>query len=63
MKLKPMCKLGGTDGNVYAIIGKVVKALKDEGLLKDAEDFAAKALGCGSYDEVLRLVMEVVEVE
>ena len=28
---KPRCKLVGSDGNVYAIIGHVAKALKADG--------------------------------
>lgn len=60
---KPQCKLIGEDGNVFYIIGKVMKALKDFGYPDKAEEFHKKATTeCGSYDEVLRLVMDYVEI-
>jgi hypothetical protein len=62
MDTKPICKLVGTDGNVFAIIGKVSAALKKAGHPDKASQFTAKAFQSGSYDEVLRLVMEYVEV-
>ena len=52
----------GEDGNAFAIIGKVSGALKRAGLRDEATEFTAKAMECGSYDELLRLVMETVEV-
>lgn len=55
---KPTCKLLGTDGNVFAIIANVSKCLDKE----QAHEFENKAIACDSYDEVLRLVMEYVEV-
>lgn len=56
---KPVCKLVGTDGNVFSIIANVSKCLDKE----KAHEFENKAIACDSYDEVLRLVMEYVEVE
>ena len=55
---KPVCKLVGTDGNVFAIIANVSKCLDKE----QAHEFENRAFACDSYDEVLRLVMEYVEV-
>ena len=60
---RPKCKLIGEDGNVFNIIGRVSKALKNEGMAEKAIEFQDKAVKCGSYDEVLRLVMTYVEVE
>lgn len=60
---KPACKLIGTDGNVFNIIGKVSAALKDAGHADKAEEFRDKAFVSGSYDEVLRLCEDYVEVE
>jgi hypothetical protein len=62
MNPKPICKLVGTDGNVFAVIGKVSSALKKAGQEDQASEFTAKAFQAGSYDEVLQLVMEYVEV-
>jgi len=60
---KPICKLVGTDGNVFAIIGNVSKSLKKAGLAEKATEFTSKAFNSGSYDEVLQLAMEYVEIE
>ena len=59
---KPICKLVGTDGNVFAIIGRVREALRRAGQAERASEFVQRAFRAGSYDEVLRLCMEYVEV-
>lgn len=59
---KPVCKLIGTDGNVFAIIGNVGKSLKRAGLKDEAKEFTDKTFECGSYDAVLRLASEYVQV-
>jgi len=59
---KPACKLVGTDGNVFSIIGRVKRALKKAGQEDRAREFVEKAFCAGSYDEVLRLCMDYVEV-
>ena len=61
MTEKPECELIGTDGNVFAIIGKVSHTLKRAGQREQAQEFTDKAMKCGSYDEVLQLLMEYVE--
>lgn len=63
MSNKPVCKLIGEDGNVFNIIGKVSRTLKQSGLKEQAKEFASKAMQQESYDAVLRLVTEYVEVE
>lgn len=60
---KPKCKLVGEDGNVFAIIGKVTKTLKDAELLGKAREFSEKAFASNSYNEVLNLAMEYCDVE
>ncbi|MCL6505902.1 MAG: hypothetical protein K6T59_02655 [Bryobacteraceae bacterium] len=59
---KPACKLVGTDGNVFSVIGRVKEALKKAGRDDHAREFVEKAFRAGCYDEVLRLCMEYVEV-
>lgn len=59
---KPKCKLVGTDGNVFAIIGTVSRTLRAAKLPEQAKEFTDKALSSASYDEVLGLCMEYVEV-
>lgn len=60
--MKPECKLLGKDGNVFNIIGLVVKALQRTGLKEQAEEFKEKAFACNSYNEVLSLTMKYVDV-
>lgn len=60
---KPACKLVGTDGNVFSIIGRVSKALKRAGQLDKAQEFCQRATSSASYDDVLALTFEYVEVE
>ena len=60
---KPVCKLLGTDGNVFALMGRVTSTLKRAGQQDKAEELAAKVWDCSSYDEALQLFMEYVDVE
>jgi hypothetical protein len=55
-------QLTGTDGNVFALGGKVSKALKQGGHPELASEFTSALFRCGSYDEALQLMMEYVEV-
>ena len=59
---KPRCKLIGTDGNVFSIIGRVRNALRKDGQDGRAREFVERAYRSGSYDEVLQLCLEYVEV-
>ena len=60
---KPVCGLIGEDGNVFSIIGKVSKTLKQAGLKAEAEEFVNKATQQESYDAVLCLCFEYVDVK
>ena len=59
---KPECTLVGEDGNVFNVIGRVRRALQDAGHDDEAREFVERAFRCGSYDEVLQLVLTYVEV-
>ncbi|OHD20796.1 MAG: hypothetical protein A2Y34_07130 [Spirochaetes bacterium GWC1_27_15] len=59
---KPKCQLTGVDGNVFVIIGTVSRALKRAGLIDQAKEFSSKAMQQESYDNVLRLCFEYVDV-
>ena len=59
---RPPCKLIGTDGNVYSIIGRVKRALEQDGQQDRAREFVERAFGSKSYDAVLALCLEYVEV-
>ena len=59
----PTCKLVGEDGNVFNIIGKVVRVLKQVGRSDLAKEFQTRTFKAGSYDEVLRICSEYVDIE
>lgn len=59
---KPPCRLVGTDGNVFSIIGRVRQALREAGQGDRAGEFVRKAFGAKSYDEVLALCADYVDV-
>ncbi|MFW9897221.1 MAG: hypothetical protein ACFFD7_15570 [Candidatus Thorarchaeota archaeon] len=63
MENKPVCKLVGTDGNVFSVIGNVSRALKKAGLIEEMKEFQTRAFQSKSYDDVLQMCFEYVEVE
>jgi len=63
MEEKPRCQLTGEDGNVFAVIGRVTRALKKAGQKKRADEFMERALSAGSYDRVLSIAEEYVDGE
>ena len=62
MTNKPKCKLIGTDGNVFALAGRVGSALKKAGMHDQAKEFYERLSKCESYDKALQLMMKYVEV-
>jgi len=59
---KPECQLIGGDGNVFVLIGNASRALKRVGLPEQASEMTDKCFRAGSYDQVLQIIMEYVEV-
>lgn len=55
-------KLVGEDGNAFAIMGKVIKALRRGGHADLIEEYQKEAMS-GDYDNLLATTMEYVEVE
>lgn len=60
---KPCCRLSGEDGNAVSIIGRVMRALKKAGQKDRAIEFRDKARACPSYDAVIQLCFDFVDVE
>ena len=56
-------KLIGENGNAFAVIGAVAKALPREVDRAAADEWTEAAWGAGSYDELLWLALAWVEVE
>lgn len=62
MIVKPKCKLVGVDGNVFIIIGHVSQTLKKAGMVKEAKEFIEKACHAESYDDVIALTFDYVDI-
>jgi len=60
---KSICILTGQDGNVFNVIGLVSRALKRAGQADKAREFVDRAMKSKSYDDVLALCWDYVEVE
>lgn len=64
--MKPECKLIGENGNVFNLIAIVRRTLKENDLDQELEafdlDFKKIQKSGGSYDDVLVLFMEYVDV-
>jgi len=60
---KPTVQLIGEDANAFSVLGKVSKALRKNGADKEYIDKYKKEAMSGSYDNLLRVTMEYVEVE
>ncbi len=60
---KPLCKIKEEDSNVFTVVDKVSKALKDAGQKELAKDFKDKAFASVSFDAVLALAGKYVEVK
>ena len=60
---KPRCKLVGSDGNIYALLGVASRALKNNGQREDAENMRERVFASGSYYEALGIITEYVDDE
>ncbi len=56
---KPKCKLVGTDGNIFALVGKASKVLES----KKAKEMSARIFfQAKSYEEALAIIAEYVRI-
>ena len=54
-------ELVGQDGNAFAIMGAVIKALRRNGYENLVDEYKKEAMS-GDYDNLLRVTMDYVEV-
>ncbi len=59
---KPVVQLVGTDGNAFAIMGKVARALREAGKPELVQPYMDEATA-GDYDHLLRVTMKYVDVQ
>lgn len=60
---RPTVKLIGRDGNAYAVLGTVVRALKKAGYSPDEVKLYTAAATSGDYDNLLAITIEWVDVK
>lgn len=60
---KPVCKLVGSDGNIFNLIGIASRALKRAGMGDKATEMTNRIFGSGSYEEALGIILEYVDDE
>lgn len=60
--IKPEVELVGTDGNAFAVIGKVKRALKDEGNSDEVIQSYLDQATSGDYDHLLAVSASFTEV-
>ncbi len=60
--VKPKVKLTNEDGNAFAILGRVSKALRDNGQLEKVKEFQLEATS-GDYNHLLQTCFKYCEIE
>jgi hypothetical protein len=56
-------RLIGEDGNAFAIVGRVQKAMRSSGISEDEIDLFRREAFAGNYDQLLQTCLEWVDVE
>ena len=60
---RPKMKLLGEDGNIFAIMGRASRLLKDIGQSDKAKEMCDRVISCDSYQKALNIISEYVETE
>lgn len=61
--MKPVVELSGENGNIFNLIGVVRRALEQAGKKEEAEEMVKRAHNSSSYEEVLQLFWEYVDID
>ena len=62
-EMHPKINLAGTDGNIFAILGKAAQLLRENGQPEQAAEMARRVFQSRSYEKALAIVSEYVETE
>lgn len=60
---KPKMKLLGEDGNIFAIMGRASRLLRENRQSEQASEMYNRVTGSGSYNEALSIISEYVDTE
>lgn len=59
---KPTCKLIGTDGNIFALMGRATECLRKHNLHHQVSDMRNDVMNSKSYSEALLKLMDYVKI-
>ena len=61
-KNKPNCKLIGEDSNVFNLLARASRTLKENGMKEEADEMWNRATSSGSFDEAVCIIGEYVTI-
>ena len=61
-KNKPDCKLIGEDGNIFNLMARAARTLRENALSEEAKEMRERITSSGSYDEALCIIGEYVNI-
>ena len=59
---KPDCKLIGEDGNIFNLMARAARTLRENDLSEEAAEMRERITSSGSYDEALCIIGEYVNI-
>ncbi len=59
---KPDCKLIGEDGNIFNLMARAARTLRESNLSEEAKEMRERITSSGSYDEALCIIGEYVNI-
>ena len=60
---RPQMKLVGEDGNIFAILGRASKLLRENGQPEKAKEMSDRVYQSGNYYQALHIISKYVETE
>ena len=60
---RPKMKLAGQDGNIFSILGRASRLLKENGQPEQAEEMCSRVCRSDNYYKALNIISEYVETE
>ena len=59
---KPDCKLIGEDGNIFNLMARAARTLRENDLSEEAKEMRERITSSGSHDEALCIIGEYVNI-
>ena len=60
---RPKMKLAGQDGNIFSILGRASRLLKENGQPEQAKEMCGRVCQSDNYYKALNIISEYVETE